>query len=346
MSEIRLSIIIPFYNVERYIAQCLQSVYNQDVSEADYEVICVNDCSPDNSREIVLNFQKTHKNLKLIEHESNRKLGAARNTGLWAATGKYILFLDSDDYIAENCLKKLLETAENSNAQILQFNAERFSDDGKMFHNHKFAKQEPELISGTDYIKNTPFNAISLETCFRLFDRELMLEKKIFFEEGVYYEDMIYTLAATLAADRIKIVADFAYFYRINDNSIVNALAKRGNVFADFAGGAVGCMKFILKNNYTEICRSAMEFRAAELTFVEEEYFWFLTDKERENYFNHLKINDIKGLKKYLPKKIFYFYNYPKMVRLFSFILKKRLARRIMKKLLPIKNDYHKILGF
>ena len=84
----RLSIIMPFYGVERYIRQCLESVYQQDIPESEFEVICVNDCTPDHSEEIVLEFQQRHNNLVLIRHEVNKKLGAARNTGLKAASGK------------------------------------------------------------------------------------------------------------------------------------------------------------------------------------------------------------------------------------------------------------------
>ena len=83
-------------------------MYNQDIPEEEYEVICVNDASPDNSREIVKEYQKKHKNLILVEHEVNKKLGAARNTGRSVAKGKYIWNVDSDDMIAPNCLKKML----------------------------------------------------------------------------------------------------------------------------------------------------------------------------------------------------------------------------------------------
>ncbi len=79
---LKLSFIVPFYNVEKHIARCLDSLYNQDIPESEYEVICVNDCSPDNSRDIVLQYKKQHSNLILVEHERNKKLGAARNTGL------------------------------------------------------------------------------------------------------------------------------------------------------------------------------------------------------------------------------------------------------------------------
>ena len=109
MCDKRLSIIIPFYNVEQYIAQCLDSVYDQDIPENEYEVICVNDASPDASVDIVKRYQKEHSNLILIEHDRNKKLGAARNTGRKVAIGKYIWNVDSDDKIAPNCLNNLLK---------------------------------------------------------------------------------------------------------------------------------------------------------------------------------------------------------------------------------------------
>ena len=118
---VRLSIVVPFYGVERYIRQCLQSLYLQDVPESEYEVICVNDCSPDNCERIVLEFQQEHKNLVLLHHEVNKKLGAARNTGLKAALGKYVWFVDSDDYIKENCFGEILKSCEENNLQIFHW---------------------------------------------------------------------------------------------------------------------------------------------------------------------------------------------------------------------------------
>lgn len=79
--KIRISFILPFYGVERYVGKCLESIYTQDVPEEQYEIICVNDCSPDHSEDVVLEFAQKHANLTLIRHEVNKKLGAARNTG-------------------------------------------------------------------------------------------------------------------------------------------------------------------------------------------------------------------------------------------------------------------------
>ena len=112
--ELRLSIIIPFYNVERFISECLDSVFDQDIPLSEYEVICVNDGSPDHSRDIVLQYMERFPNLHLIEHEKNKKLGAARNTGRTIAKGEYIWNVDSDDKIVPNCLSEMLKTCEEN----------------------------------------------------------------------------------------------------------------------------------------------------------------------------------------------------------------------------------------
>ena len=104
---IKLSFIVPFYNVEKYIGACLDSLYAQDIPEEEYEVICVDDCSPDNSKSIVKEYQKQHANLVLIEHPSNKGLGAARNTGIRAARGQYLWFIDSDDMVCSNVLSEI-----------------------------------------------------------------------------------------------------------------------------------------------------------------------------------------------------------------------------------------------
>lgn len=151
----RLSIIIPFYNVEQYIAQCLDSVFQQDIPEEEYEVICVNDASPDHSRDIVLDYQKRHKNLIMVEHEVNKKLGAARNTGRKIARGKYIWNVDSDDMIAPNCLKEILNCCEENSLDVLLFGysilrngtlfereKKPWAEDGKIYSGKAFWRQQ------------------------------------------------------------------------------------------------------------------------------------------------------------------------------------------------------------
>ena len=122
LGQLKLSIIVPVFNVEPYIEECICSLYRQDIPVSDYEVICVDDCSPDKSAQIVEKLQTEYPTLQLIRHERNKKLGGARNTGIRAAKGKYILFVDSDDMLVPNCLKQLIEAMESDDDEYIHFN--------------------------------------------------------------------------------------------------------------------------------------------------------------------------------------------------------------------------------
>ena len=110
----KVSIIIPIYNVEQYLAQCLDSVINQTYK--NIEIICVNDCSTDNTAQVISEYGKFHQNLRLINHETNRRQGGARNTGVKVAEGDYILYIDADDTFESNALPLLKKELEKSNS--------------------------------------------------------------------------------------------------------------------------------------------------------------------------------------------------------------------------------------
>lgn len=113
----RLSVVIPIYNVEPFVERCIRSLLQQDLSLDDYEIICVNDGSPDRSAEIVDGLMKEYPNIFLI-NQQNQGVSRARNRGIEKAGGKYILFIDPDDYIQQNTLNMILNQAEVKNAQV------------------------------------------------------------------------------------------------------------------------------------------------------------------------------------------------------------------------------------
>jgi glycosyltransferase involved in cell wall biosynthesis len=113
-----LSIIVPIYNVEPYVERCLLSLETQDISANDYEIICINDGSPDNSREVVLRLQKKFSNIILVD-QVNQGVSHARNNGIKRADAKYLLFIDPDDFIQINSLGVILKLAESNHAQIV-----------------------------------------------------------------------------------------------------------------------------------------------------------------------------------------------------------------------------------
>lgn len=125
------SIVIPIYNVENYLRECLDSIVYTN-SFKDYEIICIDDCSPDNSSSIVLEYQKKYSNIKLIKHSKNLGLGGARNTGISNSNGDYIIFLDSDDYLSPDSLSLLSKEINRNNfPDILLINYNEYDEKTK-----------------------------------------------------------------------------------------------------------------------------------------------------------------------------------------------------------------------
>ena len=124
MSNPVFSIIIPVYNVEQYLEQCLDSVLNQTFT--DFEVLCVDDCGTDNSAQILKVYAQKDKRIKIIKHEKNKRQGGARNTALKVAKGKYIFCIDSDDWAETNALEILYNEFQTKNTTSIWFNARKY----------------------------------------------------------------------------------------------------------------------------------------------------------------------------------------------------------------------------
>lgn len=217
ITKIRLSIIIPFYNVERFISRCLDSVYRQDIPEDEYEVICVDDCSPDDSISIVEAYAENHPNLKIVRNKVNRKLGGARNAGMDVATGEYIWFIDSDDLIEDNVLGVLCSTAEKEDLDVLHFNYENYPIRTPL---HIINSQE--LMTGPQMFFSKSFKwHHDLVTAWRkLYRRTFLLENQIAFAENIMYEDNDYAIMVFAKANRVRHIDLVAYNYSINPDSI------------------------------------------------------------------------------------------------------------------------------
>ena len=205
---IKLSFIVPFYGVEEYIGQCLSSLYSQDIPESDYEIICINDCSPDNSEDIVQQFQKRHNNLRLLRHETNRKLGAARNTGLAAARGKYVWFVDSDDYIRENCLNEILKCCEENDLEMIHWSVQ--DNSGRMIRHVKDSDVTTginDLLYGSRDM-TFPWN--------RVYNREFLIKHNLWFND-LWGGDVIHTIQSLNVLKRM-IGREECYYYYRTDN--------------------------------------------------------------------------------------------------------------------------------
>ena len=225
---IRLSYIIPCYNVEAFIAECLDSLFAQDLSPDDYEVICVDDCSTDRTREIIQEFQRGHSNLRLLEQPRNLSQAAARNRALDVAQGDYVWFIDSDDYLKTGSARLLLEHAECNGLDILLFNFEEVREHGTEWLDRTDLFAPSPVLTGTDYIQQYfpgKLNRISL-VWLCLFRRRLLSENAICFPPLHVSEDSIFLWKCLFHAARVESVAHRGYIHRLNRQSIIQTPAN------------------------------------------------------------------------------------------------------------------------
>lgn len=222
----RVSIIIPVYNVEKYIVECLQSVANQTVADK-IECIVVDDCGPDNSFAVAkewvngyrLELRDKSVDFKLIQREKNGGLSAARNTGVKEATGEYLYFLDSDDYLIPTAIETLLNIADKHGGVDL-LPALYITEGGKMaqFGAHSF----PEFSDDRKLIKTAllDYDRIPVTAANRLVRREFFMKHNLWFKEGITHEDVYWTYFVAKHVQRMAFTPEKIYYYRTTEGSI------------------------------------------------------------------------------------------------------------------------------
>lgn len=216
---VSLSIIIPIYNVERYLEECLDSVLNQ-VANFD-EIILVNDGSSDRSLEICEKYCVQYPEIIFV-NQKNWGLAAARNIGMKRATGDYIVFLDSDDYISRNMCHKIKEYLNLYEVDALFYNASMQYDipaaEKVMTH---LEELDYQLMPGRDYLYKAFPESYSSSACLAAYRTGFLKRKHIFFSPGVYFEDNLFSLKVALEAHSIRCVPDKLYIRRCRDGSIM-----------------------------------------------------------------------------------------------------------------------------
>ncbi len=250
----KFSVIIPVYNVEAYLRACLDSVLNQTFE--DWEAICVNDGSTDNSASILEENGQKDGRFKIV-NQPNGGLSAARNTGLKSATGEYVLFLDSDDWLESNALEKVSESL--ADEDMLCFSGRRFFEKEGRYHEADQLKPQ-EYTAGMDYYNA---NALAVRdfafvcVVLRAYKREFLLSHDLWFKEGIFHEDNLFTPFACYYAEKVKVINDCLYDYRVRANSITTT----GNVkrHRDLLGTANTLAAFFLPKqgfDKTVVCRA------------------------------------------------------------------------------------------
>ena len=211
----KLSIIIPLYNVENYVLQCIESVEDQDIPSSDYEVIVVNDGSTDSSFAIAEKCKKNYDNITIISQD-NQGLSAARNAGVDYAKGNYVWFIDSDDFIEKNCLGEIINELYRNDLDGLRLRHIRFID-GECFYDQR--KILRGIVSGQDCLKD--YKSYRESACLTIFKRSLLEEHHLRFIVGKIHEDTEFTPKAYYYMQRLVFLDRFVYYYRKNNNSLL-----------------------------------------------------------------------------------------------------------------------------
>ncbi|MDE7177469.1 MAG: glycosyltransferase [Lachnospiraceae bacterium] len=251
----KVSVIVPVYNVEAYLRECLESIINQTYKEL--EILCINDCSTDGSLAVLKEYEQNDPRIVILENEKNGGLAYTRNTGLERATGEYVLFVDSDDTIAPDLVKSCMEVV--SECDMVCFDYEQMTADTAIIARQYAYKMKDGLYTGEAFFKefvgtdSTIFSAWS-----KLVSRKFLVENHISFYDGILYEDMLFTFQCLIKARKVYSLNRKLYRYRVRQTSIMTT-GITGKSIESYMISICEMMKLYLQNDFCREMNQAIE---------------------------------------------------------------------------------------
>ena len=225
--SMKISIVIPIYNVSAYVESCLESVRKQ--SYKDLEIILVDDCGTDNSMDVIREYLRVHNfvEVRIIHHTSNLGLSAARNTGLDAATGDYVYFLDSDDELMDGCLSEMVASLNNQRYDFVIGNYEVSGSDKEY---PALTLPEGAILGNKEIMHSYAEGRWYMMAWNKLCRRDFLLSNDLYFEEGVLHEDVIWSFKLSCKANSMFVVQKPTYKYNIRTASIMTGTSIERDV--------------------------------------------------------------------------------------------------------------------
>ncbi|MDR0863511.1 MAG: glycosyltransferase [Candidatus Symbiothrix sp.] len=221
-----VSIVIPVYNVSKFIGKCLYSALSQTYPDIEY--ILIDDATPDNSMEIVTEILSNHPRkeaVKMVHHRENKGLAGARNTGIQYSTGDYLFFLDSDDELPPDCIETLVSCMDNQEVDFVIGEIKVIGNERKAYP--PLLLQEG-IYQGNDFILDSFLERKWYEMAWnKLIKRSIFTEKNIRFEEGIVHEDTLWSFQLALTAQSMAVTSVPTYLYHIQSNSITQKKSKK-----------------------------------------------------------------------------------------------------------------------
>lgn len=299
MNKYKVSIIIPMYNVEAYLEECLESVVNQTLKSI--EVILIDDGSIDDTANIAQKYKEKYNFIKTI-HQQNKGQGAARNVGIEQALGEYIYFLDSDDYIEIDTMEKLYGTANEERLDLILFDGISFSNDYQIDETQKLRYKKknkyPLIKNGTnvfiELIRNKDY---SCSPCLLFINKTILINNNIRFLEGIIQEDELFTYILLKTTLKVKCINKTYFHRRFRMNSTTTTLNFEKK-FNGYYKVSIEMGKIIYEEKFRVFNE---DYKYLEQMLSNTIYYYSqLNKKEKEN-----NITKFKDLKKILKCKNF-----------------------------------------
>lgn len=279
-----VSVIIPVYNTDKYLRECLDSIVNQTLR--NIEIICIDDGSTDNSLKILKEYEGEDSRFKVFSQE-NAGQGNARNRGMSLAEGKYIYFMDSDDFIKSNTLKDTFEIAENKNLDLVMFQLINYDEDtGELFENDYYTMEEVYNFVGDDVFSVNDIDElvfdIAVSPVNKLYNREFLLNSGAKFPEDLIFEDNLFFWDFIFGAERMAFHKEFLYIRRVHDSS---ATGKGDERFLDTIKVNNLIIDKFIKNGLFERYREILYNKKINLISVR---YMDIQQQHKEHFYNEI----------------------------------------------------------
>ncbi len=289
----KVSIIIPVYNTEKYLPQCLNSAVCQTLQ--DIEIIVINDASTDKSLEIIQEFKKKDNRIQLINFTKNKGNGIGRNTALKQAKGDYILFLDSDDWLEKEAAEICYHKAEKINYELLLLSHKEIQDYNENSKPKTYTPPNIQLYDPNFFryflLKSLGFGTTPWNYFYK---KQFLLENQIFFSEGVFWEDLCFIAKTVYYVKRVGVINDFpVYNYRLlREGAITSKLSKKKII--DLYEVHIFLKNFLIKNEIFQ--KYEKEYMLRFLTTCVEYSFrgYFVMKKHEKDEELKIFMNDIR----------------------------------------------------
>lgn len=282
----KISVIIPVYNVDKYLKQCLESIINQTLK--DIELIIVDDGSTDNSKEVIEYYKSKYCNIKTL-YQKNQGVSVARNLALKHANGEYVFYMDSDDFLENNCLELLYDRAKKTDSEIVIFSHKEIYDDTISGKDREaiLGVNEEKIYDGltvSDMVLNcrflgTPWN--------KLFKRQNLIDNNFTYEPGRYVQDWYPIFVQIYNSDKIVFVNKALYNYRIRGTATTSKKTRKN--IDDYNHAATNIIKYANGKDLNK--NSILKFNAIILNTVIGRYYT-LPDINRKNMYASFKRTD------------------------------------------------------